>query len=91
MGEGCSAGVENKLKNKVKIQNFPPQNEYKTQNDAPAASNFSETGSTNMYISKIWGNKAYPIPDTSIYWSVEHICKTNDILVHAAWVHVMQV
>ena len=32
-------------------------------------------------------NKAYPIPNTSIYWNVEHICKLNDILVRAAQVH----
>ena len=41
----AGAMVENKLKNEVKIQN-----EYKTQNFAPAASNFSEKRLTNIYI-----------------------------------------
>ena len=36
-------GGGNKLKNEVKIQNFSLQNEYKTQNFAPAASNFIAT------------------------------------------------
>ena len=38
----------------------------------------------------IWENKAYPIPNTSIYWSVEHICNSNDILVHAVQGRAMQ-
>ena len=43
-----------------------------------------------MYIAKlgqnrcIWENKAYPIHNRIIYWSVEHIPKSNDILVRAA-------
>ena len=46
MSVPCKLGwkLENKPKNKVKIQN-----EYKTQNFAPAPSNFNETRSTNIY------------------------------------------
>ena len=43
-------GMENKLKNEVKIQNFPNKMSIKSKNFASAANRFSETESTNIYI-----------------------------------------
>ena len=86
-GGGGGGGVDNNPKNEVKKIEIFPQNEYKNQIFAPAASNFSESGSNNKYVAKLgenlcsWENKVYPIPNTSIYWSVEHICESNYILV----------
>ena len=62
-------GFWRKISQRGKNPKIFRQNEYKTQNFKPAASNFSGTASTHMYVAKInvFGSIRHTL---HIYWSV---------------------